>query len=364
MIKIAMVTNHFGITGISTVILNYAKVLNHEKYDITVIAGEPIAEENRIICSKNGIKLIVLPSRRQETLRHYILLWNKLRKNKYDIVHVHGSSSIMAVELTIAILAGSKIRIAHSHNSFCNNMRLQKLLNPYFRKTYTKALSCGMLAGDWLFGAGKFEILPNGLYGENFIFDSHGRDRIRKDLHIENKYVIGHIGRFNKQKNQSYLLKVFEKIAEKRKDAVLILVGDGPDFEEIESLVDIHPYKDKIILYGVTKDLKAIYSAMDVFVLPSKYEGFPVVLLEAQISGLPCVASDKVTKEVDFGNIYWASIDEAPEIYAEKILKTNFAGIHDREEFYNTNKEKIEKYDIRTTVKQLENIYTKLLEAR
>lgn len=93
-IKIAMVTNHFGITGISTVILNYCKELDRHKYDLTVIAGKPIAEENRKECAENGICLIELPSRHQESVKHYVRLWKVLKQNHYDIVHVHGSSSI------------------------------------------------------------------------------------------------------------------------------------------------------------------------------------------------------------------------------------------------------------------------------
>ena len=364
MIKIAMVTNHFGITGISTVILNYSKVLDHKKYDLTIIVGEPISEENRTVCAQYGIKLIVLPNRHQESIKHYIQLWKTLKKHKYDIVHVHGSSSMMAMELTIAFLAGVRIRIAHSHNSYCNNIKLQKVLNPYFRKTYTKAVSCGILAGDWLFGVGQYEILPNGLHTEDFKFDFQERARIRKELNIENRFVLGHIGRFNKQKNQSYLLKLFEKVADVRKDAILLLVGDGPDFEETKALVEVHPYRNQIILYGVSKTPQKLYSAMDIFVLPSKYEGFPVVLLEAQISGLPCVVSDKVTKEVDFGSIIWESIDKEPQAFADKIFDVSIISDDEREKAYKSFSERILQYDIKTTVKQLENIYKKLLDAR
>lgn len=361
-IKIAMVTNHFGITGISTVILNYCKALDHNKFELSVIVGAPIAEENRKECMENDIHLIQLPSRHQESAKHYFGLWKALRQNHYDIVHVHGSSSMMAIELTIAKLAGAKLKIAHSHNSACPNMRIHKILNPYFRKSYTKALACGILAGDWLYGKNQFEVLPNGFHTENFIFDSGERDRIRKELQIENKFVIGHIGRFNEQKNQPYLLQVFEKVADKQKDAVLLLVGTGPDFEKTKALVESHPYKEQIILYGVTKNIRAMYSVMDIFALPSRHEGLPVVLLEAQISGLPCVVSDKVTREVDFGEIQWASIDDDPETWAKRILGSNIPQETDRQEYYEVHKCQIAEYDIENTVKQLEKIYTELME--
>lgn len=361
-IKIAMVTNHFGITGISTVILNYCKELDNRKYDLTVIAGQPIAEENRKECIENGIHLIELPSRHQESVKHYVGLWKVLKKNHYDIVHVHGSSSMMAIELTIAKLAGEKIRIAHSHNTRCLNMKVHRILNPYFRKIYTKALACGKMAGDWLFGENKFEILPNSFHTELFAFDETERKRVRKELDIEEKFVVGHIGRFNEQKNQCYLIKAFEQIAKTRSDVVLLLVGTGPDFDKVKESVTNSLYGNQIIFYGVTKETRAIYSAMDVFALPSKYEGFPVVLLEAQITGLPCIISDRVTKDVDFGEIQWLSIEENPESWAKAISQIVVRSNVQRSDYRKKHIAQIECYDINQTVKQLDTIYEQLVQ--
>lgn len=360
-IKIAMVTNHFGVTGISTVILNYCKELNHDKYDFSVIVGRPIAEENRKECLKHGIQLIELPSRHQESIKHYYKLWKVLKKNKYDIVHVHGSSSMMAIELTIAKIAGAKIRIAHSHNSMCPNMKVHKILNPYFRKIYTKSLACGKLAGDWLFGENQFEILPNGFHTEKFAFDEEERNRIRKELDVEEKMVIGHIGRFNKQKNQPYLIQAFEQIAKKREDVVLLLVGIGPDFDATKLMVDKSHYKDRIILYGVTSETSAMYSAMDIFALPSRHEGLPVVLLEAQISGLPCVVSNKVTTEVNFGEVQWESIDENPLRWADALMNVEIKTNEWRKQYIKNHAFQIGEYDITHTVKQLDKIYGEIL---
>src|SRR5699024_10900602 len=116
-IKVAMITNHFGITGIGTVMMNYCKTLDKTKYDLTIIAGTPIAVQYEKECKENGIRLISLPSRHQESKAHYIGLWKALKAGQYDIIHDHGNSSLMAVELTIARLAGVRNRIAHSHNS-------------------------------------------------------------------------------------------------------------------------------------------------------------------------------------------------------------------------------------------------------
>lgn len=360
-IKVAMVTNHFGITGIGTVIMNYCKALDKEKYDLTILAGQPISEKYEKECLENNIHLVALPSRHGNPKGHYIALWKALRAGHYDIVHDHGSSSMMAIELTIAKLAGVKNRIAHSHNSTCPNMKVHKLLNPYFRTVYTKALACGQLAGNWLFGENNFEVLPNGFHTDDFTFFKNERDAVRNKLGVENQLLIGHIGRINEQKNQEYLLDVFKEVAAIRGDAILLIVGIGPDEEKIKSRVKEHPYRDRIILYGETDNPTALYSAMDVFVLPSRYEGLPVVLLEAQMTGLPCIVSDKVTREVDFGEIQWLSIEDAPTNWAKSILQTAVKSNVQRRNYRSKYITRIQSYDINQTVNQLDRIYERLV---
>lgn len=357
-----MLTSHFDITGIGTVMMNYCIVLNKEKYNLTIITGKPIADKYKNECKEYGIHLIALPSRREEPKRHYISLWKALREGNYDIVHDHGNSSMMAVELTIAKLAGVKNRIAHSHNSTCPNMRVHRLLNPYFRAVYTKALACGQLAGDWLFGEGNFEVLPNGFHTENFVFSKENRDAIRTELGVKKQQLIGHVGRINEQKNQEYLLEIFKEVAAMRNDATLLIVGTGPDEEKIKTRVQEHPYKERIILYGETDNPTAFYSAMDVFAFPSRYEGLPVVLLEAQISGLLCIVSDKVTREVDLGNINWQSIDDDPKRWANAILSVEYRSEEERTAYRKKHLEEIQRYDITQSVKQLDRIYTDMMK--
>lgn len=359
-----MVTNHFEITGIGTVIMNYCEALDKNKYDLTILTGKPIAEKYEKECQENGINLVALPSRHRSPGKHYIALWRAWKKRNYDIVHDHGNSSMMAVELTIAKLAGVENRIAHSHNTTCPNMRVHRLLNPYFRTVYTKALACGQLAGDWLFGEGNFEVLPNGFHTEYFAFSKESRDAIRNELGLGNQFLIGHIGRLNEQKNQEYLLEIFKEVAAMRNDATLLIVGTGPDEKKIKARVQEHPYKDRIILYGETDSPAAFYSAMDVFVFPSRYEGLPVVLLEAQISDLPCIVSDKVTREVDLGDINWQSIDDDSKKWADAILSVEYRSEEERTAYRRKHLKEIQRYDITQSVKQLDRIYTDMIKAR
>lgn len=358
--RVAMITNHLGMTGIATVIMNYCKVLDLNKFDLTIIAGSPIAEQYIKECEEYGVKLIELPSRYQQTAAHYLNLWKVLKKGHYDIVHIHGNSAMMTLELLLAKLAGIKIRIAHSHNSTCEHMKMHKLLLPLFRHLYTKGLACSYLAGEWLFGKDNFEVLPNAFDTENFRFDEEKRKRVRKQLRCEDKFIIGHIGRFNSQKNHPFLLDVFESVAQKREDAVLLLVGTGPDFEKIKHLVDVHPYKDRIILYGETDEPAALYDAMDVFMLPSRFEGLGIVVLEAQISGLPCFVSDVVPEEVVLGNqIEFIALMERNK-WIDSICYSNVLNAKDRFNFYEVFKSEIARYDIDCNAKQLEKVYIML----
>lgn len=362
-VKLVMVTNHFGITGIGTVMMNYCKALDKNKYDITILTGQPIADIYEKECEDYGIHLIALPSRHGEPRDHYISLWKALKAGHYDIVHIHGSSTMMALELSIAKLAGVKIRIVHSHNKPLFNKLIYRILKPVFKHNYTKGLACSELAGEWLFGKNNYEVLVNGFNTMSFEFDEEKRLKIRKRLHIEDCYVIGHVGRFNEQKNQFFLLEIFNEIIVKKPNAVLLLVGTGSNFKNIKELVSIHPYKNQIILYGETEDVASLYSAMDVFVFPSKYEGLGLVAVEAQISGLPCIVSDVIPKDIVISeNVYFISLKDTVDRWTDAVVH-NFITEEYRKGFFINHKPIISHYDIQRCVNSLENLYQQALRA-
>lgn len=361
-IKVAMIMNDFNLNGISMVVLNYCRHLNLNRFDMTILTGTPIASSNQEECDKLGIQVISLPSRKQSSTSFYKALMKEVSKNRFDIVHVHGNSATITIELLIALLKGVKVRIAHCHNSTCNNMRAHKMLLPLFRKVYTHGFACSSLAGRWLFGDKKYYVIPNGFEVERFRFNPDMRSKIRKELGIEDKFVIGHIGRFNDQKNHPFLLNIFEKTAEKNSNAYLVLVGNGPDFEKVKKRIESHPYKERIILYGETAHTEEVYAAMDVFVFPSKYEGLGIVLLEAQISGLPCITSDVVPHDVVISeNIEFLPLgNESVSLWSDAILKHDNA-ICGRENHFNENKNRIEKYDIQKNAEYLSGLYNDFL---
>ena len=357
-IRVVMVASSLSINGISSVIFNYAEELNMDEFDLVIVAGTPIANKYQEIADKIGATIIELPSRKRNSFRFYTRLYKILKSNQYDIFHIHGNSSSMAVELLIAKLSGIKIRIAHSHNTKCD-FKAHKLLLPIFRCLYTEAFACGQRAGEWLFGKRPFYVMRNGFDVEKFRFSIIDREQVRSSLNISEKFVIGHIGRINYQKNQDYLLDIFEIAAKKRRDLVLVMIGSGPDEEKIRERVSRSKFKDRIILYGETNTPEKMYMAMDMMVFPSRYEGLPVTLIEAQISGLPCLVSSSITDEVFFTDeIRSLSIEESPEIWADKVMEATFH--ESRYEDYLKYNEDINKYNIKNCVIDLEDEYRSL----
>lgn len=358
-ISLAMIANDLNINGISTVIANYCMNIDLSRFDITVIAGAPIDVSYKRQFDIQGVHYVELPARKTSAKMFYRALYKEFKNKEYDIVHVHGNSATITIELLIAWLNGIKVRIAHCHNSTCDNKRMHRMMLPLFKRLCTNGLACSILAGKWLFENGKYEVLPNGFYTERFCFDENARKSVRSELNLDEKYVIGHIGRFNNQKNHTFLLEVFTEIAKEREDAVLLLVGNGPNYNKVMQIIDNHPFKDRIVVYGETSETEKIYAAMDVFAFPSKHEGLGIVLLEAQINGLKCVVSDVIPQEVIISDqIILLSLDDDVSEWKDEILK---AEPLDRKELYNRNQEKILKYDIRKNVKQLEDFYSNAL---
>lgn len=354
-----MITNDLNNNGISSVVMNYCLNINHKSCHMSIICGNPVYSFYRELCFKFGIDLVELPERKKSAIRYYLSLFKELSPKKYDIAHIHGNSATITVELLIAKLRGIKVRIAHCHNSTCNNIWLHKMLLPLFKKLYTHGFACSSLAGDWLFGQGKYSVLPNGFNTDKFFYNEDKRREIRQELNLQGKFVIGTVARFNDQKNHPFLLKIFESVAAERADAYLLLVGGGPNLEMVKELIIKHPYRDRIIYYGETNRVEDLYNAFDVFVLPTKFEGFGIVFIEAQINGLPVVTSDRVPSEVNISNRtrFIALSDDVKE-WKDAILN---AEIIDRNNFFNKHRNEFSVYDIKNDANYLLECYENML---
>lgn len=216
-----------------------------------------------------------------------------------------------------------------------------------------KLFACGDEAGRWMFNTDDFEVLNNAIDTDLYAYNKEKADKVKKEFGIENKFVVGHVGRFNPQKNHEFLIDVFNEIQKVKEDSVLMLVGDGDLRPEIEKKVRDLGLSDKVIFTGVRSDVNDLMQGMDVFLFPSLYEGLGIVLIEAQAAGLKCIISDNIPKDgVLTDDVTCISLTQSPIVWANEILKY-------QEYKRANNKEIIKKanYDIKNNAKKLEQFY-------
>ena len=221
----------------------------------------------------------------------------------YDIVHCHMPNSAFCV-LREAELVGIEHRVLHSHLNNSSDKFLHRLrnapLNAIGKHYATDCIACSDDAGRFLFGSRPFTVINNGIPLEQFAYDSESRKLLRSELGVkEADPVVGCVGRLVKQKNFPFAVRVFAKFHEAFPDAKMLIFGDGDDREELEGIISSEHLSNVVILVGVREDINKLYSVMDVFFMPSLYEGLPVSAVEAQAAGLPCIYSDKVPRETD-----------------------------------------------------------------
>ena len=256
-------------------------------------------------------------------------LTNFFTKNHYQIVHSH-LDKMSGLVLRAAKKAGVPVRISHSHNTKSEGGIATKIYKWYSGKLIpsnaTELFACSMDAAKWLFGkkSATATIIKNGIDLKQFQFSKEIRERMRAELGIGNEtFVIGHIGRFNEQKNHIFLLKIFAKFVKFKPHSVLILVGDGNLKPFIEKKVRQMGLIANVRFLGVRSDVNRILQGMDVLVFPSLHEGLPVSLIEAQAAGIPCVISDVISDEVNMGAglIHYESIKNSPKRWVQMIIQ-------------------------------------------
>lgn len=291
----------------------------------------------------------------------YRKAWNRFFREhrEYKIIHGHQTSTGF-IYLKEARKYNLPIRIAHSRNS--NKDSILKKYTCKLAKFYaTHLFAVSKLAGISEFGKrtiqkGKVKIIPNAIKANKYSLNQEVRKEKRKELGVENNFVICHIGRFHPQKNHEFLLQVFKCIKYKRDDIKLVLIGDGPLKDQIEKKVLELGIEDSVIMAGIRTDVPQLLQAMDVLLLPSFFEGLPGVVLEAQAAGLPCVISDKITDEVKITDLVeYISIDKSEECWAEKVMRLS-EGFERR----NTYNEIVQSgYDIESVAKWYQEFYLK-----
>ncbi len=302
-IRILNIVPNMRAAGIETFIMNVYRNIDREKFQFDFLVHNKNEEffDNEI--EKLGGKIYRLSFKDDKNIFKYIKDLNIFFKKhkEYKIVHGH-MQSMMPLYLMIAKKNGVKIRIAHSHNGSYEKTIKGFILHLFsrFSKFYsTDNIACSRIAGEYLFGKRQFEVIYNGIEIEKFKFNNTIREKKRKELGIsKNMLVLLNVGRFELQKNHNFLIDIFEKFNKIHTNSLLLLAGEGKLEKKIKEKVKEKNLNKKVKFLGVRNDINEIMQASDMFLLPSLYEGFPVVGVEAQYSGLKCMFSSKITNEI------------------------------------------------------------------
>lgn len=345
----------FELHGITSVILNYTSHINRENLELHFASFGNIPRAVQDDLEYLG-KVYDLPDRKKATASYLRRLQNTLKSNHFDVVHIHGNSGTMVLEAALARLYGVKKIIVHCHNTTCNHPFINRFLTPIMKQLATNCAACSLPAGKWLYKTSDFTVFNNAIDLDKYAFNIDDRNALRDEFEFGEKILIGHVGHFTKQKNHEFLIDVFVKFHKKIPDSKLLLVSDGPLIEGVKQKVHILGLENAVIFAGRRADCHKLYQMMDLLVLPSKWEGLPLVTLEAQAASLPTLVSSAVTKEAGCTDlIEWMDLEQGAEKWAEKMIEM-LEKPHDRS--ISTEKELAAAgFDIRREAEKLRELY-------
>lgn len=360
-IRVLQVVTHMERGGLESMLMNYYRHIDRERvqFDFLVHRQERAAFDDEI--ESLGGKLYRLP-RLVPWSEGYLAALNHFfdEHPEYKIVHVH-QDCLSSVILRAAAQHNIPVRIAHSHNAN-QDKNLKYPIKLWYKQSIpkytTNLFACGKDAGDWMFGGAPYQIINNAIDATAYSFNPKKRIEMRHQLGLADKLIIGHVGRFNPQKNHLFLLDIFAALLKKEPNAVLLLVGGGEDMLKIQAKAHALGIAEHVRFLGVRSDVADLMQAMDVFVFPSLYEGLGIVLIEAQAAGLPCVVSDTIPREAYLTDLVTAErLSSSTETWADNILeKRNFPRTDRRAEIAAHG------FDITTEAVKLQEFYINAYE--
>lgn len=361
MIRVLQIVDSMQQGGIQSFLMNLYRNINRNEiqFDFLIFRNN-LQWYEKEIDSLGGI-LYKAPGRRDGLIKCSKYLDNFFKSHKeYDVVHYNASSLSFVEPLRYAKKYGVKTRIIHCHSSSFIGNPIHRILHKIHKRNIASLanvyLSCSEPATLWMFRntsvQSKVQIILNGVDCKKFAYSDEKRKLYRNKLCIENNFVVGHIGRFSAVKNHLFLIEIFEAIKEKNDNAKLLLVGDGEMRSEIESLVALKRLTNYVIFLGNRNDINDIMQAMDILVMPSLYEGFPVTVVEAQASGLPVVMSNTITSKVVVNkNVVLKDLNDNNVEWAKTILK-KYKRVKNIDDIIKRG------FDIKNTVDILTKIYS------
>lgn len=327
--------------GAETFLMKMYRALDREKYQMDFCVNSDKNFYEKEILALGG-KIYKVPAKSQSLSGWYKETKRVIRENGYRYVIRVCDHSLAALDLLAARRGGADHLIMRSSNA-SSGSRMKVFLHKMFRflavSVPTVKLAPSTEAAEYTFGRGCVDngdvvLLHNAIDTDVYHFDPEGRGRVRKELGLEGMFVVGHVGRFNQQKNHEFLLEVFCALRKKKPEARLVLVGQGELEEQIHQKARALGIEQYVVFTGVRNDVPQLMSAFDVFAFPSLYEGMPNTVIEAQATGLPCVISDTITKEADItGLVKYLPLTDA-EKWAECVQRAACTGRMDTKKLF------------------------------
>jgi Glycosyltransferase len=347
--------------GAETIVMNFYRNIDRTKiqFDFILHSKRKGAYDEEI--RELGGRIFYVPRYSLKSALNYMTVWNRFFREhpEYRVIHGHIRST---ASIYLAIAKKYKLAtIAHSHNtesgSGLNAFVKDTLQRPLKSNWVDYLFACSESSGEWLFGSKnmpRVSILKNAIDANRFAYNEIIRIKTRKELGLDQNSIIGHVGRFDEQKNHKFLIDIFNVIHKQNRNAVLLLVGAGHLEPQIKDKVKKLGLESNVRFMGVRSDIPELLQAMDIFVFPSHYEGLPVAIIEAQAAGLMCVLSDAITTEVKITDLVtFISLSESAEQWAEKILayQENVARENTYANIVNAG------YDVKSTANWLQEFY-------
>lgn len=321
--RILQVVTYMGRGGIETMLMNYYRHIDRSKVQFDFLVHRDFAGDFDDEIASLGGKIYRVRPMNPLNPGYWQDLLTFFRTHPYEIIHCHLNFK-SGIVLAAAKLAGVPVRIAHAHTASMENDWTQiprKMMRTWIAPNATAMIACGERAGKAVFGKHAFQVLPNAMDAAAFCYRGDIRAEKRTELELGDALTVMHIGRFGAEKNHRFLLDVFARVQREDADAKLVLVGDGELRKELEEMARSLFPQGTVRFLGVRKDIPELLQAADVFAFPSRFEGMPVTMIEAQAAGLPCVMSDTITDECIVTDLVTVLPITDPQIWAEEILK-------------------------------------------
>lgn len=356
-IRVLHIVGALNLGGAETMIMNIFRNIDRTRFQFDFYLSGNTSGFYEDEARELGGRIINVGRRKKHPFRYCIELFRLIRKEKYDVIQIHATDAQDGLPAVVARIAGAKKVCLFSHCSSGQSLRRQKIMQKLFMWAVTEPQACSDLAAQWMFGsnASKAQIIPLPVNSEESRYDESVRLKERAKWHIKSgEKVIGHIGRFQPPKNHRFLLDIYSEVVKRDSQYKLVLIGDGNFRDEIDEKIIRLGLENFVIKMGQISGASKMMSMFDVFLLPSLYEGYPTVLLEAQANGLKSIVSSTITPTIALTDLVnFVDLSKTPQEWAERIMECDSQRVNTQ--MYNQTI--AEKHGLTKVVKEFENIY-------